>query len=265
MNMKQNCMRKLRSQSGVSLSVALLFFVVCAALASMILAAAYAASGRVTSRMTLNQDQYAADSAASLISKELQNDVIVIQEKADVMQKEDGSYTVQAQADGSGISTSYYEINHSVASVEEARELIEKYDSSVKNETTDNQSLLVKEYTSMYSAYLGHYTTDTEKFYQAKLVSAALDELLKSRDPRYFYVIAGGDDKLTCSATMTLANDLSLDISVTSNKSTIHVYCAPEITTVYTYAVKDEGDVNGVQTVTKTTMISFEGAKVTRS
>ena len=262
--MKQNCMRKLRSQSGVSLSVALLFFVVCAALASMILAAAYAASGRVTSRMTLNQDQYAADSAASLIAKELQNDVIVIQEKADVMQKEDGSYTVQAQADDSGISTSYYEINHSVASVEEARELIEKYDSSVKNETTDNQSLLVKEYTSMYSAYLGHYTTGTEKIYQAKLVSAALDESLQSRESR-FGVAVGSDDKMQCSAVMMLSSDLSLDISVTSNKSTIHVYCVPDIVTVYTYAVKDEGDVNGVQTVTKTTMISFKGAKVTRS
>ena len=116
--MKQNCMRKLRSQSGVSLSVALLFFVVCAALASMILAAAYAASGRVTSRMTLNQGQYAVDSAASLISKELQNDVIVIQETAEVKQNDDGSYTVQEPAGDSGISTSYYEINHSVASVE---------------------------------------------------------------------------------------------------------------------------------------------------
>lgn len=63
--MKLNCMRKLRSQSGVSLSVALLFFVVCAALASMILAAAYAASGRVTKTMSLDQSQYAADSAAS--------------------------------------------------------------------------------------------------------------------------------------------------------------------------------------------------------
>lgn len=263
--MKQNCMRKLRSQSGVSLSVALLFFVVCAALASMILAAAYAASGRVIKTMSLDQDQYAADSAASLIAKELQSDVIVIQETAEVKQNDDGSYTVQEPAGDSGISTSYYEINHSVASVEEAQELIEKHDSSVKNETTDNQSLLVKEYTSMYSAYLGHYPTDTEKIYQAKLVSAPLDELLKSRDGIYFGVKAGSDDKLTCSAEMTLANDLSLDVSVTSNKSTIHVYCAPEITTVYTYAVKDEGDVNGVQTVTKTTMISFEGAKVTRS
>lgn len=92
--MNHVCKKKLRSESGVSLSVALLFFVVCAALASMILAAAYAASGRVTSRMTLNQDHYAVDSAASLISDELKNDVIVIQEKADVKQNEDGSYTV---------------------------------------------------------------------------------------------------------------------------------------------------------------------------
>lgn len=260
--MKLNCMRKLRSQSGVSLSVALLFFVVCAALASMILAAAYAASGRVTKTMSLDQSQYAVDSAASLIRDELKSDVIVIQEKADVMQNEDGSYTVQA--DGSGISTSYYEINHSVASVEEARELIEKSDSSVKNVTTDNQSLLVKEYAGMFTAYIGNYSDSTKKIYQANFANAGLDTSLKERTSS-FDITVGSDTSLNAHADMTLASDLSLDISVTSNSSTIHVYCAPDITTVYTYAVKDEGDVNGVQTVTKTTMISFEGAKVTRS
>lgn len=261
--MKLNCMRKLRSQSGVSLSVALLFFVVCAALASMILAAAYAASGRVTRRMTLNQDHYAVDSAASLISDELKNDVIVIQEKADVKQNKDGSYTV---IDGSGIDTSYYEVNHSVSSIEDATTLVDASDPSVRNVTKNNQSLLVKVYTDMYSAYLGHYTDDTAKLFQARLASAPLDGLLKNRERQFeFGVTAGGDDRLQCNAAMTLAPDLSLDIVVTSNSSSVHVYCAPDVTTTYTYAVKDEGDVNGVQTVTKTTMISFTEAKVTRS
>lgn len=259
--MKLNCMRKLRSQSGVSLSVALLFFVVCAALASMILAAAYAASGRVTSRMTLNQDHYAVDSAASLISDELKNDVIVIQEKADVKQNKDGSYTV---IDGSGIDTSYYEVNHSVSSIEDAMALVDASDSSVRNVTKNNQSLLVKEYTGMYSAYLGHYADDTEKLFQARLASAPLDGSLEGRKSS-FGVTAGSDDRLRCNAAMTLAPDLSLDIVVTSNSSSVHVYCAPDVTTTYTYAVRDEGDVNGVQTVTKTTMISFTEAKVTRS
>ncbi|WP_108775533.1 hypothetical protein [Lactimicrobium massiliense] len=259
--MNHVCKKKLRSESGVSLSVALLFFVVCAALASMILAAAYAASGRVTSRMTLNQDHYAVDSAASLISDELKNDVIVIQEKADAKQNEDGSYTV---IDDSGIDTSYYEVNHSVSSIEDAMALVDASDPSVRNVTKNNQSLLVKEYTGMYSAYLGHYTDDTAKFFQARLASAPLDGLLKSSESS-FGVTAGSDDRLQCNAAMTLAPDLSLDIVVTSNSSSVHVYCAPDVTTTYTYAVRDEGDVNGVQTVTKTTMISFTEAKVTRS
>lgn len=268
MNMKQNCMRKLRSQSGVSLSVALLFFVVCAALASMILAAAYAASGRVTKTMSLDQSQYAVDSAASLISKELQNDVIVIQEKADVMQNDDGSYTVQAQADGNDIDTSYYEVNYDAASKEDVPSSLADFDiSTVRNVTeSKNQSLLVKEYTGLYSSYLNDsdYADATKKIYQAKISNASLDSSLKSR-PSSFEITVGSDSRLQCHADMTLASDLSLDIDVTSESASIHVYCAPQVTTTYTYAVKDEGDVNGVQTVTKTTVISFGKAKVTRS
>lgn len=142
--------------------------------------------------------------------------------------------------------------------------LVDASDSSVRNVTKDNQSLLVKEYTGMYRAYLGHYTDDTAKLFQARLASAPLDGLLKSRESS-FGVTAGSDDRLQCNAAMTLAPDLSLDIVVTSNSSSVHVYCAPDVTTTYTYAVRDEGDVNGVQTVTKTTMISFTEAKVTRS
>ena len=273
--MKLNCMRKLRSESGVSLSVALLFFVVCAALASMILAAAYAASGRVTSRMTLNQDQYAVDSAASLIAKELQSDVIVIQQTAQVKQNEDGSYTVQEQktADGkdSTISTSYYEVNYDASGNTEVPTTLEDFDSaSVKNVTDeDTQSLLVKEYAGMFTAYIGNYSDATKKIYQANFANAGLDTPLKGRTSS-FDITVGSDTSLNAHADMTLASDLSLDIAVTSKNasihvSSIHVYCAPQITTSYRYMVTDEGDVNGVQTVIKTTVISFGKAKVTRS
>ncbi|MEE8807206.1 MAG: hypothetical protein SOI44_02170 [Lactimicrobium sp.] len=260
-------MKKLKSQSGVSLSVALLFFVVCAALASMILAAAYAASGRVTNKMTLNQDQYAANSAASLISKELQNDVIVIQETADVKQNEDGMYTVQTQADGSDINTSYYEVNYDAAASDEVPTTLEGFDISKTRNVTDasNQSLLVKEYAGMYSAYLSSsdYSDATKKIYQAKFANASLASLTSRKSS--FEITVGSDSKLQCHADMTLASDLSLDIVVTSNSSSIHVYCAPQVTTTYTYMVKDEGDVNGLRIVTKTTVISFGKAKVTRS
>lgn len=277
MKMKHICRKKLSSQSGVSLSVALLFFVVCAALASMILAAAYAASGRVSKTMSLDQNQYTVDSAAALVSKELQNEVIVIQEKAEVKQNESGEYVLQEQTDSNGedstISTSYYEVNYNAASGEGVPTLLEDFQNmkDVKVQQVDSdQTLLVKEYAEMYQSYLSNIIWNdksvTDKFYQAKLATASLAKLA-DRKKVEFGVDIDNQKSLSANAGMTLKSDLSLDILVTDKDSnaSIHVYCMPDITTTYTYELQNEGDVNGTQIVTKTTVISFGKAKVTRS
>lgn len=269
MKIRHICRKKLKSDSGVSLSVALLFFVVCAVLASMILASAYSASSRVGSSMDLNQDHYSADSAAALISQKLQNDVIVIEESAYVRQNEDGSYQVQAETDKDGrdisITSAYYEVDFDAAG-KEVPTILEDFDiARIRNVTkADDQSLLVKEYTGMYSSYLSSYGDATKKIYQAKLANAALDSAVKSRSSS-FDITVGEQSSLNAHAEMTLASDLSLDIVVTSGSASVHVRCKPEITTTYGYESSGEDDVSDVLTVTKTTVISFGKAEVTRS
>ncbi len=68
--MRNSVKRKLKSNEGASLMVALLFFVVCVAVGSIILTAATAASGRMTGIKKTNQDFYALKSAAKLFKKD---------------------------------------------------------------------------------------------------------------------------------------------------------------------------------------------------
>ncbi len=65
--MKNRIMNKLRSESGASITFALLLFLVCAVLCSVILAAATAASGRVKRLPETDQRYYAVTSAAELL------------------------------------------------------------------------------------------------------------------------------------------------------------------------------------------------------
>ena len=64
--MRNVAMRKLRSNEGASLMVALLFFVICAALGSIVLTSATVAAGRMTGMKKGNQSFYAVTSAAEL-------------------------------------------------------------------------------------------------------------------------------------------------------------------------------------------------------
>ena len=65
--MKSILLKKLRSQKGASLSYALLLFLVCAVLCSVILVAATAASGRMAKVAETDQRYYAVTSAAELL------------------------------------------------------------------------------------------------------------------------------------------------------------------------------------------------------
>ena len=65
--------RKLRSQSGASLMVALLFFLVCAIVGVIVLTAATASMGRVSAMGKDQKNKYAVQSAANVIVNELQD------------------------------------------------------------------------------------------------------------------------------------------------------------------------------------------------
>lgn len=63
--------RKIEDRSGASLSVALLFFLVCAIVGSILIAAASVSMGRMKNISEGEQDRYAIDSAMELIAKEM--------------------------------------------------------------------------------------------------------------------------------------------------------------------------------------------------
>lgn len=59
--------RKLRSRSGASITLALLFFLICAVLCSVIIASATAAAGRMAQAAEMDQRYYAVTSARELM------------------------------------------------------------------------------------------------------------------------------------------------------------------------------------------------------
>lgn len=81
-SMKGFCMvrKKLKSNDGASLMLALLFFLVCAAAGAVILASATASVGRVTSLQDTDrqQEECAVESAAALLKSELITDDVYV-------------------------------------------------------------------------------------------------------------------------------------------------------------------------------------------
>ena len=65
--------RKIEDRSGASLSVALLFFLVCAIVGSILIAAASVSMGRMKDIEKGEQERYAVDSAMELIAEKLGN------------------------------------------------------------------------------------------------------------------------------------------------------------------------------------------------
>ena len=82
--MTQAIKKKLRSNEGASLMVALLFFVMCATVGSIILAAATASSGRLANLRKEDQSYYAITSAADLFAEMMEGKTVVIQMKKTV-------------------------------------------------------------------------------------------------------------------------------------------------------------------------------------
>ena len=82
--MTQAIKKKLRSNEGASLMVALLFFVMCATVGSIILAAATASSGRLANLRKEDQSYYAISSAADLFAEMMEGKTVVIQMKKTV-------------------------------------------------------------------------------------------------------------------------------------------------------------------------------------
>ena len=73
--------RKLQDRSGATLTVALIFFIMCAAAGSVILAAATTSTGRLAELQASDQNYYAVVSAAKLIRDEIDGQTISVGQK----------------------------------------------------------------------------------------------------------------------------------------------------------------------------------------
>lgn len=73
--------RKLHDRSGATLTVALLFFIMCAAAGSVMLAAATTSTGRLSQLQASDQNYYAVVSAAKLIRDEIDGQTIAVGQK----------------------------------------------------------------------------------------------------------------------------------------------------------------------------------------
>lgn len=98
MTLMQAIKNKLTSRRGASITFALLLFLVCAVIGSVVLVAGTASSGRLSQMAIMEQRYYAVNSAAELLAGEIcgeKNEVIVVKE-------EDGSrYFLSRNAAGS--------------------------------------------------------------------------------------------------------------------------------------------------------------------
>ncbi len=68
------CKQKMKSESGASLAVALLFFIVCAVVGSIIIAAAMSSAGRMSGIISADAQRYALDSARGLVENTMLSD-----------------------------------------------------------------------------------------------------------------------------------------------------------------------------------------------
>lgn len=242
--------KKLKSDRGVSLSVALLFFLVCAILASMLIAAATAANGRAASVIESRQDDSAAVSGARLIADQLQKDVVIIVETAKIDQN--GNTAIN--------ETTYYESQDS-ADAEEKTSLAD-FDKNVTKQA--DSSVLSASIQTMYSSYLNQISDKSEAFSNgslAKMGSVSTLNPVKSD----MQISVGSDENLTAEAKYTLNTDLSIDIRVSRKKAVCYVHCTPVITTNIVYEAIEEGNPDAGQNAVKTTIVSFAKASVSRS
>ncbi|WP_108775553.1 hypothetical protein [Lactimicrobium massiliense] len=249
-------MKKLNSNHGVSLSVALLYFLVCAVLASMIIAAATASTGRIaalTETLTeTRQDDSAVMSGARLIADQLQNDAVIIVETANI----DKAGTVTS------VNTAYYESNDT-SDIEGKTSLRDFAPTKTKEITDASSSVLKESIQSLYSSYLNTFENNTNSFNNGRLALTAGKETLQ-KQTKNLQITVGNNDNLKADAKFTLGTDMSVTFKVKKNQTECDVNCVPDISTGFEYTAKEQGNPDAGQTAVKTTIVSFAEASVSR-
>ena len=74
----RSAIQKLKSQTGASITFALLLFLVCAVISSVVIVAATTAAGRMSQLPEMDQRYYAVTSAARLLQHEIDGKTVVV-------------------------------------------------------------------------------------------------------------------------------------------------------------------------------------------
>ncbi len=134
--MKNRILDKLRSRTGASISFALLLFLVCAVLCSVILTAATTASGRMSNMAETDQRYYAVTSAAELMKDVFEEhptvSVVKIEKSWTDTTYQNGTVTGTTDAgvpDGETASAVYIVIDKTAAEISESDLITELTDS----------------------------------------------------------------------------------------------------------------------------------------
>ena len=85
---------KLRSQTGASITISLLLFLICAVVGSVVLAAGTTAGGRFSKLSEMDQRYYSVSSAAELLGQELDGQKVTIVRTAKNTKTETTQYTI---------------------------------------------------------------------------------------------------------------------------------------------------------------------------
>ena len=119
--MKNKIKNKLRSQTGASITFALLLFLVCGVLCSVILTAATAASGRMSQIAEADQRYYAVTSAAELLKELIDGKTVSIAEVEETTYTTSYTYGVAgAPTEVDSYSKTYIVPDKKVGEIDEA-------------------------------------------------------------------------------------------------------------------------------------------------
>lgn len=196
--------QKLRSQAGASISFALLLFLVCAVLCSVIITAATASSGRMAGIAESDQRYYAVTSAAELLKELIEGkpvSIVEVEERTDTTTYSNGTIDPEGGVSVTEVTKTY------IVADKQAGQILE---SDYKNtDGTDISSCLLKIGSNPQAGFIN----DTI------LKDAAKNYNSKTSTPKYLSLTGLKNDALTVTIQeiMDENGDITLTIYNTNN------------------------------------------------
>lgn len=124
--MKNKILKKLRSQTGASITFALLLFLVCAVLCSVIIVAATASAGRMSGIAEADQRYYAVSSAAELLQALIDGKTVSIVKVEETEYETTYTAGVAGEPDAGESETKVYIVpNKKASEIDETTDLVD--------------------------------------------------------------------------------------------------------------------------------------------